>query len=99
MNKTKCIWKYPLVITDHQVLTIPHGAKFLSAIEQEDLPTLYFIVNPKAVEGGSFQYLKIVMFGTGQPITNEELENLSFLGTVPTHNGILVWHIFKEGTL
>lgn len=88
----KTIWKYPLDITDSQVLTIPKGAHFLSVIEQSDIPVLYALVNPSLPT----EQTEVLIRGTGHPIDEAHLPRYVFLGTVGTHSGTLVWHIFVE---
>ncbi len=83
------IWKYPLEITDSQSLKLPLNAKFLSAINQNGIPTLYYLVEPDV----KTKTIEILIIGTGNPIS-EYLDKYDFLGTVSTHNDKLVWHIF-----
>ena len=84
----KTIWKYPLEITDKQMIELPIGAEILSVIAQGDVPTLYAVVDPgqqAKVE------IKVRVVGTGHPLGSPELP---FVGTVSTHGGSLVWHVF-----
>ena len=90
MSKVERIFKYPLFIVDRQVLNIPSPAIILSVIEQFGEPVLYARTWEDAKEYISYE---ILIFGTGNPIT-WELRNYTFLGTVNTKSGKLIWHIF-----
>ena len=92
----KTIWKYPLdLTTDLPTLTLPPNSKFLSVQNQENRPVLYYLVNPKAWDEESLEYIKIRLIATGQPIEDKDLEQLDYLGSTITHNGFLVLHVFK----
>lgn len=83
------IWKYPLAIKGSQTIEVPEGAQFLSTIEQNSCPTLYFLVDPERQK----TELNMVVVGTGHPIPNDVLDSLHYLGTIPTKEGF-VWHAF-----
>lgn len=87
------VWKYPLEVTDEQKVEVPYGSKVLSVIEQNDMPTLYALVNP-------YSNLKetwcISIRGTGHPLAKEMLGVSLFIGTISTHSGRLVWHIWSR---
>lgn len=87
----KTIWKYPLKITDRQILNIPRGAQFLSVIEQDGTLMLYALVDPDFIEK---QY-EVLIRGTGNPIDEAYLRFCDFIGTVQMPDGF-VWHIFVE---
>lgn len=87
------IWKYPIEITEKTVLKLPYNSRFLSVIEQDNKPVLYFRVNP---EEPRTDHLVILLYGTGQPLDLVELHAASSLGTVTTHQGKLVWHLFMR---
>ncbi len=88
----KTIYKYSLAVEDLQNISVPLGAEFLSVIEQEDHPVAYFLVDPSQEKFP----LMFKLLGTGQP--PEYLDGYSFLGTVSTFGGKLVWHIFAKET-
>lgn len=85
----KTIWKYPLVITGEQRIEVPKGSKFLSVIEQEGHPVLYFLVDTEAPKVPT----DILICGTGQPFL-EFLDRSLYLGTVSTRE--FVWHIYTK---
>lgn len=90
----KVIYKYPVDITDEQVIKIPLGSKILSVIEQNNKIVLYAIVHP-GVEYTREIILRIV--GTGHEIPFS-LDDFKFMGSVKLHDGQLVFHVFvKEG--
>ncbi len=90
----KSVWKYPLGINDEQTIEIPHGSELLSLMEQKDEPVLYYLVDPLETRKDT---IHISMRGTGQLVGKEMTSSSIFLGTVNTHRGRLVWHIWKRG--
>ncbi len=82
----KTIWKFPLKLVDIQDIKLPIESQFLSCINQDDMATLYFIVNPELPK----TRLEIFIYGTGNPAYPEDK---IFLGTVSI--GHFVWHIFS----
>ena len=88
------IWKFPLLIMDEQAIKIPATARFLSLIEQYDFPTLYFLV--EVDDSPQFREISLSIRGTGQPLTKAFLDQSHFLGTISTHQGELIWHIFSK---
>lgn len=86
------IWKFTIVPEDYQQVEVPVGSYFLSAIEQNDLPVVYALVNPVEPK----VKVPILVRGTGHPIDSNILLMYRFLGTVSTHQGNLVWHIFVD---
>jgi hypothetical protein len=89
------IWRFPLPITDRVRIDMPEGAQPLSvAVSRtggEDLD-LWAIVNPDNTPG----FRTFLVVGTGNPVP---ADCGRFIGTVATHGGALVWHVFeaKEG--
>lgn len=91
LNKMKAIWKYPLILTGEQNVTMPVESKILSVINQAGGNiVLYALVNTGNV---SRVVREIVIVGTGNPFPEDE-ENLVFIGTV--EQGYFVWHIFER---
>jgi len=91
--KTDTVWKYPLEILNKQTILVPTGSKYLSLIEQNDIPTLYFLVN----DGEEvMETISISMRGTGHPVEREMSKASRYIGTVNTYNGRLVWHIWMK---
>lgn len=83
----KTIWKFPLVLTDEQIITVPAGKQFLCAQVQNDVIALWARVETNApLEGAAIR-----MYLGGQPIPDED--TLAYIGTVQL--GIYVWHIFE----
>lgn len=85
------VWKYPLAILDEQTVFLPYGSTFLSLISQNDVPTLYVLVNPYT---DLQEYWHITLRGTGHPMGEEMLRVSLFAGTISTHEGRLIWHIW-----
>lgn len=84
----KTIWKYNL--DDHNnVLKIPKGYRVLSVIEQFNKIVLYCMVDPSHEMVDA--YFDVI--GTGWDLLDDK-ENQRCVGTVATHKGGLVWHVF-----
>jgi hypothetical protein len=80
------IWKYPLVITDVQTLTVPIGARFISAAVQDGTPVVWAEVN----ETGPKVDVRIEIIGTGNPVAPARRQ---FIGTILMDP--FVWHIYE----
>lgn len=92
------IGKFMLETTDRQVLEIPAPATILSVTEQRNELVLYAIMEPDAPT-----VTKVIdIYGTGHQIPKErstylgepQTEPGTFLGTVGTCAGSLMWHVF-----
>ena len=87
----KTIFKYPLEITDRQILSIPEGAEILCVQNQNNKVYLWAMIemsNPNNIR-------KLRIIGTGHDIENEKL---NYIGTIQQMEGQLVWHIFEALT-
>ncbi len=85
---SKTIWKFPLEITDRQLVTMPDTFNPLSVQFQGDTLCLWAIVDPESETVARW----ITIHGTGHPVNDT---GLTFIGTAQdTHS--LVWHIFLE---
>ena len=92
----KKIYKYALRVTDEQKLVLPQHAKILSVAEMDTATiALWAVVNPDlSGKGEGYEEERLVrIFGTGNPIDEQQLEGVDFVGTVVTRIG-LVWHVF-----
>jgi len=87
----KKIFKYELRTEEVQEIEMFEDYKILSVIEQHNRVFVYVLVD---TDSKSCYLVKIVMFVTGQPI--EEIEGLTFLGTVSLYEGGFIYHIFCE---
>lgn len=85
----KKIFKYPIQITDEQVVMMPAGAKILTVQNQKEIPCIWAIVDPAA----SLEKVKIRVHGTGHDI--KDSERLEYIGTFQILCGGLVFHVFK----
>jgi hypothetical protein len=88
------IFEYVLEIEDSQVLDLPKGSKILSAMSQRDEVVLYALVDDD-VQTMHGHTIKIVETGHQFPDCQEHY----YLGTVMTHGGSLVWHVFEHISL
>lgn len=86
------IWKYPLETTVLQKIIMPCRSRFISVIEQNDQPVMYFMVDEKQA---AFEKKWVYIFGTGHPLVPEAIDGTAkHRGTISTHEGKLIWHIF-----
>lgn len=83
------IFKYKLDITDEQTIEFPAGSRILSVIEQDNNLVVYALVND-GIDEIERKLFKIV--GTGHSFWYTE--QWTYLATVSTYDGNLVWHIF-----
>ena len=95
----KKIFKYALRVTDEQQLVLPQHAQILSVAEMDTTTiALWALVDPSlASKGKGYETERLVrIFGTGNPIDEDQLEGVNFVGTAVTRIG-LVWHVFVGG--
>lgn len=89
---SKSIYKYPLT-SDYQKLNFPKDFKILSAINQHEQFVVYVLVN---ADEPATEEVEFFILGTGWERDDEEMLGLTFLNTVSTNGGNLVWHIFYK---
>lgn len=85
------VYKYNLTWTDEQSLYLPLGAEILSVEFQHGFIVLYAIVNSELL---SMQPWEICIAGTGHEIRG--YSKADFVGTVKTHDGQLMFHVFAK---
>lgn len=85
----KTIWKYSLLPTTGQNLSLPFGAEILSVKEQNENIVLYALVDPN--EEGKTNRM-VLIFGTGHEISN--IKGFQFIDTVKLQGGALMFHVF-----
>lgn len=84
----KSIWKFPVAVTNEQVVEMPTDAKILTVAMQGETACLWVEVNPDA-EGK--HYRTICIFGTGQPMPDDPG---AYIGSFMLHGGALVFHAY-----
>lgn len=84
------IWKHLLPLQDTVTVAMPHG-RVLVAEAQFDLPCLW--VEHTGPEDGPTVDRTFHIIGTGQEFDST---GKLYLGTVQTHGGALVWHIYED---
>jgi len=82
------VYKYPLAIVGEQVVPMPQGARILCVQLQRGDLCLWALVNTANVETDR----TIEIIGTGNPAHHRPR---TYLGTVQTAGGMLVWHVFE----
>jgi hypothetical protein len=86
----KTIWKYPLIVTDSQIVRMPQGASVLSAADQYgELCIWAFVDSDQPTEERRVQIV-----GTGNPV--DLTGEWQFVGSV--QQSVFVWHVFVERT-
>lgn len=87
----RTIYKYPLLLTDSQIMWLPLSAKPLSVQLQGEQLCLWAEVN--AGSSGQKQVV-ISIVGTGHPIPPGAV---NYLGTV--QQGQFVWHVYASAVM
>lgn len=82
----KTIYKYPLVITDVQVVAMPSGAKVLSAMVQNGVLCLWAEIETESIEVAR----EVLIVGTGHPIRFD----WPYVGSVIMSP--FVWHVYLD---
>jgi len=83
------IYKYPLFITDRQLITVPKGSVPLAVQYQRTTLCLWVWVDK---DEPSIEQL-VYVYGTGNPIL-EQIEDVKYVGTAQDPILPLVWHVF-----
>lgn len=82
----KTIWKYTLLVTDRQTITLPEGAIFLDVQLQNGEPQIWALVDPKVLQDERV----IIIHGTGHPINNDVGNYIATFQQPP-----FIWHVFE----
>ena len=88
------IFRYRLPITDAPALHLPAGAEVLSVgppRDGSDQLDLWAVIDASHLGFEEYRHFRVV--GTGNPMPDDCGR---FIGTVPTHAGTLIWHVFEE---
>ena len=94
MTPSQKIYKYPVEITDGQIIHVPAGARVISVVGQNYGIVLYAIVPIPNDFPKISKELVIKVVGTGHEINFNTVNEYEFLGTVLLHGGSLVFHVF-----
>lgn len=89
---SKAVWKFPLVATDKQAVTMPGDPDLLYVAEQNGTICLWARIEPDAPE----RQRHIRIAGTGHLL--EDDSDAIHVGSVMMHGGALVFHIFDCGS-
>jgi hypothetical protein len=90
----RIIWKYPLTISDFQLITMPTYAEILSVQVQNDIPCIWALVNPDPE--AEMEMRRFEIYGTGHTIQFDMGVDRKYIGTFMTNNDKLVWHLFER---
>lgn len=83
------IYKFPLEITDSQVIKMPKGSRILSIKQQRNRVCLWAEVDTSE----EIEDVTILCFGTGQVIPSYIKKE--FIASLLLYSGDLVFHFFK----
>lgn len=83
------IYKYEIDTTDEQKVFMPFDSQIISVVSNNNRIYLYALVRD---DEKNFKPKTVYVCGTGHPA--DHLNRSVFLGTVLTHEGKLVWHVF-----
>ena len=89
----EAVYKYPLVVTDRQLVKMPKEAKILTVQVQNGEPQRWALVNPD----NETEEVPIRIHGTGHKIT--DADRLAYIGTFQMPRYGLVFHAFLERTV
>lgn len=89
----KTIYKYPIGVSDHEILLLPIGFKILCVqIDQKtNLPTIWALVDKNEKNK---QEVAFWIYGTGHDILS--LDHKEYIGTYQLYQGSLVFHVFID---
>jgi hypothetical protein len=82
----KTIWKYEFPIKGYFELSMPKGAKILTAFDFKTTPSLWAEVDTKAEKGTR----KFTIAGTGYPMMEDEKV---WIATFPMSQ--FIWHLYE----
>jgi hypothetical protein len=91
----KTIWKFPLEITDRQIVEMPHECAPLTVQMQNDRLCLWAIADPDKSPTGH----PVIIVETGNPFP-EEADGFAYIGSVQkvawggSDYRIFSWHVF-----
>ena len=84
----KTIWKYQILIEDYQSIDMPFGAEILSFKLQDNVPTIWALVEPT----GEMVERRFRLAGTGHHI-NEG--GIKYIGTIKMMDDKIIYHLFE----
>ena len=86
------IYKYTLKVTNTQEIEMPKSSRILSVQDQNGEINIWAVVWPHMEpEKRTFE-----IFGTGHALQQDAEHQRTYIGTVITKNGHIVWHIFER---
>ncbi len=82
------IWKWPIEVTDTQVIDVPNGARFLDVQMQGEHCCVWALCDQHAPRSERH----IAIYGTGNPMPDAPGE---YIATFQMAGGALVFHAFE----
>jgi hypothetical protein len=88
------IYKFPFKVTDYQKISMPKGARILSAQTQNEFPCIWAICDAKTEEKEEREF---EVFGTGNPFYENSYfgKEHKFIATFQLNKGSFVGHLFE----
>ena len=84
------IWKATLAVADTQKISVPQGARFLCAREQQQDICVWFACDPTQPS----EQRTLLVLGTGH--ATRDLNGCSYIGTASLLRGGLIFHVFEK---
>lgn len=95
----KTVWKYPIGYAGEHTVNLPRCLgdcneimklrdQILFVGNQNDVPTIWVLVDDSAVK----RDVQLLVAGTGHDC--DAIERCKYIGSVTTHGGNYVWHLF-----
>lgn len=91
-SNASAIWKFSFPIQGELEVDMPTGAKILCFEAQNNVPTIWALVQVTAEEVKR----KFCVLGTGQKVSSD-ICDATYVGTVLMYEGDLVFHLFDLG--
>ena len=85
------VFKYPLKVSDEQIVVLPSVRKVLCVEVQGGIPCLWAEVNTESEE---LKPLRVLIFGTGHAMPDDPGR---YLGTFQLVGGSFVGHVYLKG--
>jgi len=86
------IFKYPLTVTDHQVISMPQGATILTVQTQREIPCIWAEVDPEEVR---VTMRRFRIYGTGHDMPDRK-DFPHYVGTFQIRGHDLVFHVYTD---
>lgn len=84
----KTIYKYPILLEEKQIISMPINAEILTVQIQNNVPCLWALVDNKL----PLSDVTVIVYSTGAEI--DQSQNLKYCSTLQVFDGAMVFHVF-----